>query len=297
MNSTVDSRPVEPGRPGSRVCGFHMPKRRRNRPPKNKARGRAIRAAIAAAGTGAPTMTAQQLRWFRKHFVVLVATLRSTDAARPRWIIEAEELVKLEAACPLFTSSATMQPLLVLTPANAVLLVLYNERSPSLSGRKEQADERFGPMPKSSTLVPALRALPNQITPAGSHYAGNKSIAVGAGYHAIQSFYRGEEFFKCAYAPYPCADDDEAHHRHTVLHAARMWEDRTDVFTNNFLKQIVSAYRVRARVPSRCARNSPAHSSRALTARNTQPTIPPHPPPSRTCAYRSDPEAPRRHDR
>ena len=191
-------------------------------------------------------MTPHDLTFFRKFFLVVVATLVSTDVARPRWRLEGRERAKLEEACPLFTSSATMKPLLVITPDSAVLLVLYNERTPFLRDRKPRVDRRWGSMPESSDLVAALRALPNQITPAGAHYASKKSTAVGAGYHAIQSFYHTGEYFKCAYAPYATRDAAESMHRATVAREARKWEERVDTMLNGFLTKYVGAYRVRS---------------------------------------------------
>ena len=214
------------------------------RPAKMKARGRAVRAAIATAGTGAPTMRPHDLTFFRTYFVVVVATLCNTDVERPDWRVEGSELVKLKAACPLCTSCATTEPLLVITPADAVLLIVYNERAHTLCHRKVVVDRKRGVVPSSATLVPALLALPNQITPTGSHFARRKSIAVGAGHHAIQSFYHTKEYYKCCYAPYPARNALEQVHRTTVSHEARKWEERVDSMLNGFLSKYVGAYRV-----------------------------------------------------
>ena len=185
-------------------------------------------------------MTTHDLKFFNKFFLVVVAKLMNTDRDRPEWRVEGTDLRKLAKAFPLFTSSATTKPLLVLTPDNAVLLVLYNERTYNLRHRRVGVTRDHGDMPQSCTLVPALRALPNQITPAGSHYAGKNSIAVGAGHHAIQSFYRG--YFKCCYAPYPARDTTEEKHRSTVSREARKWEERVDAMLNGFLTKYVGAY-------------------------------------------------------
>ena len=187
-------------------------------------------------------MTTHDLKFFNKFFLVVVAKLMNTDRDRPEWRVEGTDLRKLAKAFPLFTSSATTKPLLVLTPDNAVLLVLYNERTYNLRHRRVGVTRDHGDMPESCTLVPALRALPNQITPAGSHYAGKNSIAVGAGHHAIQSFYHTRDFFKCCYAPYPARDAEEVKHRSTVSREARKWEERVDAMLNGFLTKYVGAY-------------------------------------------------------